>query len=257
VHTALQKNFPGAIPDTVVLQRSIEALRPLGLEPENTLLGMSICPDEINHEKGDLSDIMKEYWAVKGEVFPMGGIGGVPFVGKTGFGAFSAHVPDDGHLIVLFGPHLAISDSGELGKYLRDGQKGESTACGAVLAAYDACTCKERSAGILGKSFSEVLDEDDMQQSYLMQKIGQRLDVIEAAPVPLAELATQAYELVEEQMLKIVNTNFGPGKLVLLGGIQINMPYPYKDHFQPLYFKAVSQDDPAGVDLLDNFRKQS
>ena len=34
---------------------------------------------------------MASYW---GECFPMGGIGGAPFVGKTGFGAFSAHVPD-------------------------------------------------------------------------------------------------------------------------------------------------------------------
>ena len=100
-----------------------------GLTAENTIYGQSICPDEINNEKGDLATLMADHW---GECFPMGGIGGAPFVGKTGFGAFSHHVPDDGHIIILFGPHIAISDEGELGKYLREGQVHESTACGAV-----------------------------------------------------------------------------------------------------------------------------
>ena len=27
-----------------------------------------------------------------------------------------------------------------------------------------------------------------------------------------------------------------------------------QDHFQPLYFKALSRDNPSGIDLLDTFR---
>jgi hypothetical protein len=28
----------------------------------------------------------------------------VPFIGKTGWGAFSAHIPEDGNAVVIFGP---------------------------------------------------------------------------------------------------------------------------------------------------------
>ena len=28
----------------------------------------------------------------------------VPFTGKTGWGAFSAHIPEDGNAVVIFGP---------------------------------------------------------------------------------------------------------------------------------------------------------
>lgn len=85
----------------------------MGFTPKNTIFGTSICPDEINNEAGDLASLMKEHW---GEVFPLGGIGGAPFAGKTGFRALSQHVPDDGHVLVLFGPHVAISAEGEIGE---------------------------------------------------------------------------------------------------------------------------------------------
>ena len=113
VYDSLHSNFPGALPGSVILERTVSELEPFGLDGENTLYGQSICPDEINNEKGDLADLMITHW---GECFPMGGIGGVPYVGKTGFGAYSAHVPKDGHLVILFGPHIGISSAGELGK---------------------------------------------------------------------------------------------------------------------------------------------
>jgi len=253
VYDTLHRCFPGAIPGSVVLDRTIDAVRPFGMDPENTLYGQSICPDEINNEKGDLSSLMIDHW---GEVFPMGGIGGVPFVGKTGFSAFSHHVPTEGHLLILFGPHIAISSSGELGKYMREGQDDESTACGAVLAAYSACCADHAQAerSFLGKSYREMLDVDDMQQSFLKEKVGQRFDAINGASEPLDALIHEAYQVVEDQMLSVINFDYGDGKIVLVGGVQINMPQPHQDHFQPLYFKALSGDSPVGVDLMSNFR---
>ena len=51
-------------------------------------------------------------------------------------------------------------------------------------------------------------------------------------------------------MMHVINTNFGNGNLVLLGGIQLNMPYPCKDHFMPLMFKMLAKNRPE-VNLLD------
>merc|ERR1719201_497486 len=140
----------------------------------------------------------------------MGGIGGAPYVGKTGFMAFSHHVPENGNVIIMFGPHIAISESGEIGKYKRIGQSCESGACGAVLAAYAACK-----NGTVGD-----LDEDDMEQCWLMDKIGKQVADVTASSEPLAAVTMAAYEAIKEKMLKIVNTGFGGGKLVLIGGLQ-------------------------------------
>jgi len=238
---ALGKYFPGALPVTPVVRRTVEVLHAFDTSicKDSVIYGESICPDEINHDKNGLSARMVHEW---GSQFPMGGIGGAPFVGTTGFGAFSHHVPDDGHVFILFGPHIAVSDSGELGKYLRIGQHCQSSACGAVLAAYNSCKA--------GEVNPAVVDMSDMQQSWLRQTVHASYDEIAEAPEPLETLIKKTYAAIEKTMLQIVNHNFGNGKLILLGGIQLNLPNPYDDHFQPLMFRVSSNADPEGVDLL-------
>jgi hypothetical protein len=73
-----------------------------------------------------------------GEVFPLGGLAGMPFTGKTGWGAFSSHVPKDGNICVLFAPHVGIDSNGNVGKVLREGQDCSSAACGAAIGAFGA-----------------------------------------------------------------------------------------------------------------------
>merc|ERR1712039_853753 len=161
VYQTMHKYFPGALPGQAVHQRVIQILEKYGFTDENTLLGTSVCPDEINNEATDMPVLMQDYW---GEVFPMGGISGAPFTGKTGFAAFSSHVADEGHIIVMYGPHVAISESGEVGKCLRAGQSGESTACGAVIGAYNACQAGYDPSDVSGESY-------DMQMDWIKNQI--------------------------------------------------------------------------------------
>jgi len=234
---ALDDNFRGAIPGTALFH-IVKSLthKQFGMTPANTLYADSLCPDEINHEKGDLADIMKDYW---GACFPMGGIGGAPFVGKTGFSAFSNHVPDDGHLVLLFGPHVAVSETGEVGKYARDGQSIESSACGAVIAAYHQCNC----------GHTNCADDElyDMQQAWIRRQLAPHASRISKEACPMAALAHQAYTSVHEKISNIVNLDFGTGNLVLVGGIQINMPAPYEDLFLPKMFEVRAK----GKDTID------
>merc|ERR1719476_1333292 len=104
-----------------------------GFTKNNTLYGQSIGADEANHVTGELADQMRHTW---GHVFNLGGIGGIPFVGKTGFTAFSHHVPDDGNLFVVYAPNIGISPNGEIGKLLRDGQHRLSMTCSSAIRAY-------------------------------------------------------------------------------------------------------------------------
>ena len=39
-----------------------------------------------------------------GEGFALGGLGGLPFAGKSGFRAYLHHVPDSGELLFMFQP---------------------------------------------------------------------------------------------------------------------------------------------------------
>lgn len=208
-----------------------------GFTPENTLFGTCICPDEINNEKGDLADRMKDYW---GECFPMGGIGGAPYVGKTGFMAFSHHVPENGNVLILFGPHVAISETGEVGKYLRKGQTKHSTACGACIAAYN-----DALAGRVGTEFD---DASDIQQAWIRNNIAPSAQEISTSENPMAALSRSAYQMVRDELKRITNTKFGPGYLVMMGGIMINMPPPFEDHFEPLFFEAHTEGrNPANI----------
>jgi len=246
--TSLQKHFPNALPSKVVHNRSRTVLEErYGFKPDSTLLGSSFCPDEINNQQRDLASVMREYY---GLIFPMGGIGGAPYVGETGFAAFSSHVSDNGDIIVVFGPHVGISVEGEVGKYLREGQSDNSSACGAVIGAYNACLCG-------GAGTSPEMDESDMQMSEIKQEFAQHAERLSKTSDPMAACAYQAFEMVKDRMQRIVNTKFGSGRLVLIGGIQLNMPYPqFDDHFLPLMFEVRQEGQPT-MDLMNTFSNVS
>ena len=116
-----------------VAEAAIEIARSLGMEKGNTLFAHSVCPDEINHDDGDITDCLRDHFE---GVFSLGGLAGIPFSGKTGFAAYASHVPDEGNIFVLFAPHVAISEEGNIGYYHRRGQTELTSACGAAIGAY-------------------------------------------------------------------------------------------------------------------------
>jgi len=234
--------FPGTMASHDLFKKVKRVLQPLDIKPQNTIYGQSICSDEINNERGQISTMLTNYY---GKVFPMGGIGGAPYVGNTGFGAFSAHVPDNGHVVVLFGPHIGFSPEGEAGKFLRIGQSAASTACRAVIAAYNQCMAPTATPD----------DPHDMNQNWLRNRLKPHCDDVAASKNVMEDLVLKAYKEIEKEIFTIVNTNYGRGKLVLLGGIQINMPYPTPGHFLPLHF-SVRSASTEPQDLLPKLMKK-
>ena len=91
-----------------------------GFTDDNTLYADCSCPDEINHDdpEEDITSLMTKRW---GEIFPLAGLAGFPFTGRTGWGAFSAHVPVDGHILVLYAPHVGVDCNGKVGSIHREG----------------------------------------------------------------------------------------------------------------------------------------
>eukprot|EP00121_Abeoforma_whisleri_P003916 Awhi_evm1s3529 len=60
------------------------------------------------------------------------------FCGKTGFQAAMAHAPQDSknreRYVFFVGPHVAISNNGDVGQVEREGRSHKSSACGALQA---------------------------------------------------------------------------------------------------------------------------
>jgi len=124
-----------------------------GFDADNTLYADCSCPDEINHDDPDedITSLMTKRW---GEIFPLAGLAGFPFTGRTGWGAFSAHVPTDGHIMVLYAPHVGVDCNGKVGSIHRYGQDADSAACGAAIGA-SAAIKADKSAGDMKSGYHD------------------------------------------------------------------------------------------------------
>jgi ribosomal protein L28 len=247
-----RQHFPAAIGSKEALAKVKKTLRSFDANPSNMLSTYSVCPDEINHRDGHIIDqFTKEFGG--GKVFDLGGLGGIPFTGQTGWSAFSHHVPDGGHAFVLHASHIGISNSLCLGQYTRDGQKKDNSACGAAVGAL--CHC------LADKPIPNLADSPyDYQQNFIINEIYKCMGAIEDNYVASGEdenakqaaLARQTHRIGKDLLDEIVSTDFGCDKsmLFVLSGIQLNMPFDYEDWFEPLVFE-VRMADGKVVDLYE------
>jgi hypothetical protein len=188
-------------------------------------------------------ELMKSRW---GENFALGGLAGLPFVGKSGFGAYAHHVPDGGKLFILFAPHVGIDFEGKIGALKRVNQKGVSTACGATIGAYNGIIKEALDDKLPGKGAtgSKTGDAFDAQIEYIKNKLRTRLKGIDSAPDPIAFITYQMYAVTREFVDEVLtNSNLfdGPSEVCLLGGIMVNGDT--SDHFMPLLFESKKGKD--------------
>jgi hypothetical protein len=243
VQRSLNKHFPGFKnnEDLVKFSQSILQVK-YGFTNRNTLYGQSIGADEANHLTGELGDQMRSTW---GHVFNLGGIGGIPFVGKTGFTAFSHHVPDNGNLLVVYAPNIGISPNGEIGKLLRDGQHKLTMTCSSAIQAYQSV--------LKGERVPDGATHDMM--IHLKRALAGRATAISKAEDPMAALAREMFEISDKQMRDIINFGYGNGWLALLGGIQINLSSPFASVFLPLKF-TIAKNGTQEIDLMPDLMQQ-
>ena len=209
------KYFPNAIEGHKLTADAADLLmKKYQLAPKNTLFGYSTCPDEINR------NVTKFSLYYGGHQFPLGGLTGYPFRGKTGFAAFSHHAPDNGNILILYGPHVGISESGELGKVLRKNQSNESAACGAAIAFLN----KYNAAKKNGKTYEPNYDILDMEQYAIEKMLMPHAEKIANSQAPVKELVDVNYQIIDESIMKIIENlkHHFKGKIALIGGIMIN-----------------------------------
>jgi hypothetical protein len=222
-HKTIQRNkiqtfFPKAISNNAL----IEKIKSLELNKEKTHCTLSICCDEINHETNDLPDLLKE---LLGEVFQMGGLGGIPFSGETGLNATLHHVPDDGTLFILYGPHIGISLEGKLGDYNRLGIDHPGHACGAAIGAYNKLVELEKKNQTITELGNNKFDQQFIYIAQELSKLKKEIDSknnneknrnISFAMFKIIQEWIENFKIIFKAQTRIK-------KLVLIGGIIINV----------------------------------
>ncbi len=187
----------------VILQRDY------GLHPRQVLLADSMCSDEINS-----IEYPPRALDMVGP-FHMGGLNGFPHAGLTGMGAFAAHVPDNGAVLIYHAPHIGVSGDGTLGMIHRHGQATASGCCGAARAALAKLEAGHIEAG--------APSELDYQQGVIEQLFLANAARILEAPVPLREATEVMYEAIAARVeLLTARTQFPARWLILYGAVLIN-----------------------------------
>ncbi|OEU08249.1 hypothetical protein FRACYDRAFT_212859 [Fragilariopsis cylindrus CCMP1102] len=242
----VQSHFPGAISNKDLVTKTVNLLSSKGYDGQNTLLATSLCCDELARQLED------DFNGIYGNNFNLGGLAGFPFAGNTGFGAMSAHIPDDGYCLTVYGPHVGVAADGTVGKVERSGIDLIDTCCGSAVAAsnyVDSITNGGRSVTMQIQTFT------DFQQNAVQELIlphGKRLADADIDGKRMVELPYALYDsqnMLLSEIVKGGSTGIKRG-LALLGGVQINTGPDTPDYFVPLRFDYMNYRGDVIDDLL-------
>lgn len=212
--------YPKADTITALEQQILDELKTNGVAASDSIWGTSICSDEINNTFLELGRNFK----APGPFF-FGGISGIPFTGKTGFGAFASHIPDEGGAVILFGPHVGITADGTVGKVLREGQSKPSSSCGSLM------------AGLNNVKKGKVLNisHNDYQQGQVNKVLIENYEEIKSSDDDVIATTEIGYRQIKRELTDIISENaafLGDKPLLLMGGIIINTDWNQEDLFE-------------------------
>ena len=196
-HYTIQKHFPGAVPIEEGMETILKKLKQAGFTGDNSRLGFSTCPDEIN-QAGEFLET--EY----GNGFALGGLAGYPFTEETGFSAYAHHTPSG--LVIVYGPHVGV-DGRMVGRILRKGMDHPTAACGSAIAA---------SSGEF-KTVKEYANNDQQQEtiSTLVNNHRRELSGTKGKSLPFI-----LYKEIHKEIGRLTKDHNGP--LALVGIVEIN-----------------------------------
>lgn len=210
---------------------SIHYLGKMQMEHEidisNVLLATSVCSDDINVASTSFFNSLLG-------PFVMGGLGGLPFVGKTGMAAYAHHIPDNGSAFIFYGPHIGITIDGTLGKMYRPKIKETGNSCGALMLALDR---------FKDESYLPREIEDDYQQTKLETSLLPFKNEILSSPNPSKAITEKAFNVIDQQIHTLLThskNHFQVDKVTLLGGIIINTDYGLDDYFDVRNFEVLN-----------------
>lgn len=234
----IKKHYPDAITETAFIEQVWQLLgdeHPI--DPAKILLANSVCADDVIPLRESEIPLAKLTGKLKKHFlgpFSMGGLAGIPYSGLTGVLTVAHHIPDGGSVLIVYGPHIGITDQGEWGKLLRPGQHKESPACGALTLALK----HFQSA----PDYRPAYNDDDTEQMTLERRLLPFREKILTAEKPLQTATDVAFTIIHELIHRYVHTQkkeFNCEYLALAGGIVINTSPEHEDYVDLRHLNVV------------------
>lgn len=216
-----------------------------GSNLKKMLFATSVCSDDVN--------VSTDFRRVLKRPFSMGGLGGLPFSGFTGMVAYSHHIPDGGDAFIFYGPHIGMTDEGELGRMRRFGQSRLTNSCGALMLALDRFRREEDGMD----TYVPIGVEYDYQQIILERTLMPFKHRILTAENPKKEITDVAYYKIDKQikrLIKMSKTEFNCEKIFLLGGVIVNTSEEFHDFVDIRNFDVINvqdQSDNEPISILE------
>lgn len=217
----IKQHYPEAVTIRSLAERIIRDLNAKDLSISKTIWATSLCADEVNNAV----NIFSVLFASNGS-FNLGGISGLPFIGKTGLLAFASHIPTNGGAFILYGPHIGVTNDGTLGIIRREEQDADSSCCGSITAGLEAA-----------KSGEPPLEFDriDPQQNRVEQILFEKREIILNAPNPMKAATEVIYNRTHQrihEMIELTKDSFKGSRVYTMGGILINSNWDKEDSFE-------------------------
>lgn len=239
----VQERFPGAISNRKLLTKVVANLEAKGFRGNNTLLATSLCCDELARQ------LETDFNGIYGNNFALGGLSGFPFAGTTGFAAMTAHIPDDGFSLFVYGPHVGITKEGEVGRVERKGIALVDTCCGSAIKASKYVNGITSGGAKITPHIQEFTDFQQGAVNELILPHGYRLSQAENRMIELPHAIYESQTLLVDEIVKNGSLGLKRG-LAILGGIQINTCPETLDYFLPLRFEFMNYRGDVEVDML-------
>lgn len=207
--------YPDAIKAKLFVKSFLWFMRhALSIGEDHIAFLTSVCSDDLNSvELPDTKMIGP---------FILGGLDGYPFVGKTGLGAFSHHIPERGAALLFFGPHVGITDAGEVGMVVRPGQSHASACCGAAMAGLK----KLAAGGISAKSPCDFAVDDYQQETLEQLLLTNSQEILGTGqpndPERFVRLTEVVYRSMRTSMTNLLKNIVFEAPAFVFGGILIN-----------------------------------
>ena len=230
-----QEIFPGAVTYNEMLNYIADTLLNTGFDIPKTLLGTSLCCDELNRP---LEQLLSKIFDTN---YSLGGMAGCPFGGTTSFRKLKSHIPDGGNAVIVYGTHVGIGTQGQVGSVERK-QKEEGDLC---------CRSAILASEYVGRVYHGAapdpppMDPMDVSQYYVQNMLQPHAERLEQSANKMVELPYVLYEEQLQLLRRIIKEGSEagfPGAIAAFGGIQLNTPPGYVDYFVPLNGDLYGED---------------
>ena len=192
------------------------------------LLASCICPDELNYRATSFDKSFTQ-------AFYLGGLGGIPYTGKTGMAAYASHVPTDGAAFIFYGPHVGIHSDGTIGVIQREHQHEPTYSCGALLSVLE----RMREDVIFDWSSNNFEDLQARVIEKLLHNHKERIFKSEQYVLEAVRIIFDTSECLLRQFVMESKEHFECKHVFLLGGIIINTDFGLENYIEIQQFEHI------------------